>query len=393
MTSRNRIFLVLTLGFVALGMSLTVHGVAWPSVSETFDRSVADLGYVTLLFGAGYTVSTFLSGRLVARARIGRILIAAAVTALAALVALAAAATWAMFLAAAGLLGIGLGLVDAGTNTYVAIKRGARAMGLLHGAVGVGAMVGPLLVIGLLGLGLSWRAAFAVLAIGQGLYAVGLWLFARNLDARVESADGEQPTGRLRSAALFWSLAVFFVYAGIAGGAGVWAFTFLTEERGIGDGLSGVIVAAYWGGFTASRFLLGAVGERYRPDTILRLSAAATAAALVVFWWSPANWLSAAALIAAGFAHGPVFPLEVLLTPRRFGEALTATVVGYEIAAANVGGAVLPGLIGLAVGSASLAVIPPLLVANAFVLWVAIEMLRRESPRAAAQAAAAQGGD
>jgi len=176
-----------------------------------------------------------------------------------------------------------------------------------------------------------------------------------------------------------WSLVVFFVYMGIGAGAGAWAFTYLTEERGISDGVSGLVVAGYFGGFTASRLLLGAVGDRFQPDTMLRWSAASAAAAFTVLWWSPANWLAVAALIFAGFAHGPVFPLEMLLTPRRFGEALTARVVGFEIAAANVGSAVLPGLMGFAVGLAGLAVIPPLLVANALVLLAAIEILRRQS--------------
>ena len=383
MPHRNRVFLVLAFGFVVLGMSLTVPGVTWPSVAEAFERSLGDLGYVTLLFGGGYTASTLLSGRLSAKAKIGPILIAAAVTAMAALAALAAAATWPMFLIAAGMLGVGGGLVDVATNTYVAIRRGAQAMGLIHGALGIGAFAGPLLVISLLQVGLSWRVAFATLAIGQGLYALGLWQFARGLDVRSGSVRSEHGDGLLRSSIFVWSLVVFFVYMGIAAGAGVWAFTFLTEERGISDGMSAVVVAAYWGGFTASRLLLGAAGERWRPDTVLRWSAASMAAALMVFWWSPANWLGATALVLAGFAHGPVFPLEMLLTPRRFGAALTATVVGFEIAAANVGSALLPGLIGFAVGSAGLAVIPPLLVANALVLWAAIEVLRRQSPRAA----------
>ena len=383
MPHRNRVFLVLAFGFVVLGMSLTVPGVTWPSVAEAFERSLGDLGYVTLLFGGGYTASTLLSGRLSAKAKIGPILIAAAVTAMAALAALAAAATWPMFLIAAGMLGVGGGLVDVATNTYVAIRRGAQAMGLIHGALGIGAFAGPLLVISLLQVGLSWRVAFATLAIGQGLYALGLWQFARGLDVRSGSVRSEHGDGLLRSSIFVWSLVVFFVYMGIAACAGVWAFTFLTEERGISDGMSAVVVAAYWGGFTASRLLLGAAGERWRPDTVLRWSAASTAAALMVFWWSPANWLGATALVLAGFAHGPVFPLEMLLTPRRFGAALTATVVGFEIAAANVGSALLPGLIGFAVGSAGLAVIPPLLVANALVLWAAIEVLRRQSPRAA----------
>ena len=379
MTNRNLAFFVLASGFVLLGMSLTVPGVAWPSVAESFDRSLAELGYVTLLFGGGYTVSTLLSGRLSAKAGIGPILIASAATAAIALVALSTSGTWPIYLIATGLLGIAGGLADAATNTYVAIRRGARSMGILHGSFGIGAIAGPLLVAVLLAAGQSWRVAFALLAIGQGVYALGLWRFARNLDVSVEAIPREHRADLLRSSVLVWSLVVFFVYMGIAAGTGIWAFTFLTEERGINDGLSALIVAAYWGGFTASRFVLGAIGDRFRPDTVLRWSAAATAAALMVFWWNPANWLGAVALVCAGFAHGPIFPLEMLLTPRRFGAALTATVVGFEIAVGNIGGAVLPGVIGFAVGRSGLAVIPPLLVINALVLWVTIEMLRRQS--------------
>ena len=68
--------------------------------------------------------------------------------------------------------------------------------------------------------------------------------------------------------------------------------------------------------------------------------------ALAALWASPANWLVVVTLITAGFAHGPIFPLEILLTPRRVGDAGTARLVGYQIAAANVGGAAVPGLIG-----------------------------------------------
>lgn len=378
MNNRSRIFLVLAFGFTLLGMAVTVPGVTWPSVAESFDRSLAELGYVTLLFGGGYTVSSFLSGRLSAKRGIGPLLVAAAITGLIALTALSASATWPIFLLATALLGVGGGLIDATTNTYIAIRRGARAMGLIHAVFGIGAIAGPLLVTALLQAGFSWRTAFAALAIGQGLYVAGLWKFARDLETHSEPDQSSRRTGLMRSPVLIWSLVVFFVYAGIGAGAGAWAFTYLTEELGISGGVGGLVVAGYWAGFTASRLLLGAIAERVQPDTVLRWSAGSAAVAFMVLWWSPEAWIGAVSLIVAGFAHGPVFPLEILLTPRRFGPALTATVVGFEIAAANVGGALLPGLMGLAIGLQGLSVLPPLLVFNALVLLAAIEMLHRQ---------------
>lgn len=363
-------------------MAVTVPGVTWPSVAETFGRSLADLGYVTLLFGGGYTVSSYASGRLTSEKGIGRVLVAAGIAATVALLGIATSAAWPMFLVSTGLLGVGGGLVDAATNTYVAIRRGARAMGSIQGVFGIGAIAGPLLVTALLQGGASWRVAYAVLAVGQSLYVAGLWRLARRVDVSSEIDPTKSRRGQLRTPVVMWSLAVFFVYAGIVVGAGAWAFIYLTEERGIGDGLSGLIVATYWGGLTASRFLLGVVGERFRPDTLLRWSVVSTAIAFVLLWWSPTNWLAATALIFAGFAHGPLFPLEMLLTPQRVGEALTPTVVGFEIAAGNVGGALLPGLMGLAVGLVGLSVIPPILVVNALALIAVVEMLRRQSTNA-----------
>jgi len=388
--ARSRTFFVLAFGFVLLGMGLTATGVAWPSVAEAFDRSLAELGYVTLLFGGGYTISTLVSGRLSARAGIGRVLLLAAMVAAAALAALAVSGSWAVFLIASGSLGFGNGLIDAATNTYIAIRRGARAMGNIHGAFGVGAIAGPLLVTALLAAGYSWRLAFAALAVAEIVYAAGLWRISGHVDVR-GAAEAHHPRGHLlRTSVLAWSLIVFFLYAGIAAGAGVWAFTFLTEERSIAGGPGGIAVAAYWGGFTASRFVLGFLGDRVHPNTVLRWSAAATAVGFAVFWWNPEPVIGIAALVFTGFAHGPIFPLQTLLTPRRFGAALTATVVGFQIAAANVGGAVLPGAMGVAVDRTGLAVIPPLLFGNAMVLWGAIEMLRMVSRR---QIAAVASGD
>ncbi len=385
--------MVFAFGFVLLGMAVTVPGVTWPSVAETFGRSLADLGYVTLLFGGGYTVSSYASGRFSSEKGIGRVLVAAGITATVALLGLAVSAAWPMFLVSTGLLGLGGGLVDAATNTYVAIRRGARAMGTIHGVFGIGAIAGPLLATALLQGGTSWRVAYAVLAVGQSLYVAGLWQLARRVDARSEIDSTTPRRGQLRTPVVMWSLAVFFVYAGIMAGAGIWAFAYLTEELGISDGISGLIVGAYWGGLTTSRLLLGAVGDRFQPDTLLRWSVVSTAVAFALLWWSPTSWLAAAALIFAGFAHGPFFPLEILLTPRRVGKALTSRVVGFEIAAANVGGALLPGLIGLAVGFGDLSVIPPILVVNALVLIAVVEMLRRQSTNAgsAADSQAAMG--
>ena len=381
MIGSTKPFVVGTFGFVLLGIATTIFGVIWPSVAEDLDRSIGELGYVTLAYGAGYTASSLLSGRLASRWATGTLLIGAASIATTALTLLTAAPGWPALLIATALLGSAGGQIDAGTNTYIAVRYGSRAMSFLHGAFGVGAIVGPLLITTLFVFDLSWRVGFAVLASCELLYLLGLWLYARSLTtpAQAQTAQTRSTAGARK--ALFWSVAVFFLYAGMATGLGAWVFTFLTEDRGVSETSGGLIVTAYWAGFTLSRILLGIIGERANPSNVLVWSGAATFAALAVFWMAPTGLVGTLAFVVAGFAHGPVFPFEMLLTPTRFGDSLTSTVVGYEIAAANVGGATISGIIGLLVDRYGLDVVPGVLLIVALGVWGSVWMLRETSDR------------
>ena len=69
----------------------------------------------------------------------------------------------------------------------------------------------------------------------------------------------------------------------------------------------------------------------------------------------------------------------MILTARRFGAAYTPWAVGYEIAGANVGVALVSGGIGLLVGRSDVAVVAPALFVTALLLLAAIEALRIRS--------------
>jgi len=384
-TTIARTFGVILVGMVFLGMAITIPGVAWPSIAEDLGRPIAQLGFVSLAYGGGYTIATLSSGALARRFRTGTILLSSALAGVGTLGLIVLVPGWPGFLAAMLIFGLVGGSTDGTANTYVAIRRGAGSMGVLHGTFGVGAILGPLLVAGLISAGGSWRMAFAALAVGQAAYAAGLFVYGRQ--ANVPTQDSPRGEGGLAlSGPLFWSLAVFFAYAGVGGGAAIWAFTYLTEYRDFGTEAGGIIVAAYWGGFTAARFLLGYIGDRVDPNRILRWSATLTILGLTAFWLSPTPLIAVLALIFTGFAHGPIFPVEILLTPRRFGTGHTANVVGFEIAAANVGGAILPAFVGILVAKWDLSAVPPAILVFSLVLYVCIEMLRRSTAKASAAA-------
>jgi fucose permease len=376
----------MTAGFVLLGMPMAAMGVAWPSAADDLGRTLADLGLIAFVYGAGYTVSTLASGELTRRFSTGPLLVSASLAAAASLAVFALSSTWNPFLVAGFMLGLAGGLLDAGVNAYVAVHRGARSMGVIHTGFGIGSTLGPLLVTFLIAVGWSWRSAFGALAVAELVVAVAFVATVSAIESN-EQESGRRPSLGNNGLLLALSLAVFFLYAGVAAGTGAWAYSLLTEGRGISIGVAGVAVAAYWGGVTAGRVSLGVFGNRIEPNRVLTMSGIGTVASLVLLWIAPTPWLGIVGLVASGLSHGFVFPLEVLLTPQRFGAAFTPWAVGYEIAAANVGVALVSGTIGLLVGGWGISIVAPALVVLALLLWVAIETLRVQSaPRSVASA-------
>jgi len=71
-------------------------------------------------------------------------LLVASITLTSALVIYALTAHWSVMVASGTLLGLGIGLIDAGINTYIANKqRNANLIESLHAFYGVGALLGP----------------------------------------------------------------------------------------------------------------------------------------------------------------------------------------------------------------------------------------------------------
>ena len=378
MTTKNRLFAVMATSFVLLAMPMAAMGVAWPSAAEDLGRTIGELGLVTFAYGAGYTLSTLASGELTRRFTTGPLLVVAAFAAAGSLAALTLTSVWALFLAAMLLLGIAGGLLDSGVNAYVAVHRGARSMGIIHTGFGIGSAVGPLFVTALIAAGLSWRVAFSSLAAADLFLAVAFLVTIGALDS-TNRRHGERPTVDGKGVVLGLSVTVFFLYAGVAAGTGAWAFSLLTEGRGISTAVAGLAVAGYWGVMTVSRITLGVLGDRIDPRRALTASGVATVMSLLVLWLASPSWVGVVALIFSGFAHGSVFPLEMLLTARRFGPVYTPWAVGYEIAGANVGVAVVAGSIGLLVTRWDISIVAPVLFAVAVMLLVSIEALRVRS--------------
>jgi fucose permease len=351
---------VLTL---VLAMPLTSSGVAWPSMAGDLAMPVGQLGLLIAVSVGGFLVSTLSSGSVAARIGPGSMLRWAAALAAVGIAGQALAPNRAVLLASVLVLGFAAGYLEAGTNTHVTLRHGARGMGMLHAGYGIGAALGPLFFTTLISAGVSWRWGFAGLAIVQVAVVVLMSGATSGWASSPPPPEGDRRSRRLPGSA-WWALGLFVLYTGFEVGAGQWAFTLFTEGRGLTAAVAGLAVTGFYGALTAARLLLTGLGDRLPAPQLSTGSAVVAVVAMAVVWWSPAPWVGPAALVVCGFSMGPIFPLQMLLTPGRTGTGGTANMVGYQMAAASLGASLVPGLIGLLVGPFGVPVVAPVLVAT-----------------------------
>jgi fucose permease len=336
-------------GFVALGLSLGMLGVAWPFIRDTFGLSLDAVGILLLAGTAGQVLASSLSGRLIVRLETGWLLVLSSIGMGLGLIGQAVAPGWWIMIALAAVAGIGSGLIDSGLNIYVAQHHSGRVMNWLHACFGLGATMGPLLMTAVLSQDLSWRVGFGVAAGIQVVIGICFLLTVKQwrtiaVESETAEVSGKETNGRLL---LLWlSITLFFLYAGVEVTAGQWSFTLYTEARGVGLATAGTWVGIYWGSLTLGRLLFGFVVNYIGATTTLRACMIGVILGAIGFM-IPINTISFAGLALIGFAQAPIFPLLVSETPKRLGPALATRAIGYQVAAAGLGIATLPGLAGV----------------------------------------------
>jgi fucose permease len=386
---------VLSLGsFVVLGLPDGMLGTAWPSMRATFGAPVGDLGLVLLIATAGSVLVTAFVGPLIRRLGVPTLLAVAGTLAALGYTGFAVAPGLWLVLGVSVLLGVSAGMMDGGLNTAVALTGRPRLLNLLHGAYGVGTAIGPLIVTAAILTG-SWRPAYLVQVILDAVIAV-LWLRQRQRQRRLDRAQpGTAPVApaaasephpatrwsrRRYAAVVVAGMSVFFVYTGLEVGAGQWEASFCRGPLHLSPGATGLAAFGYWGALTAVRVGLALLPRPVRPQAVVRWGSGIAVLAAAAIWWRPDVAVAVTGFVVLGGALAGVFPALIALTPVRLGEQRARNVISWQVGAAAAGGAGLSAVIGLLVGTTSLAALGPAVTVLA-VLVVAAELaLNRLAP-------------
>ena len=370
--------------FIALGMPDGLMGIAWPSVRADFGVPIDALGMLLIASVTGYMTSSFLSGALVARLGVGKLLaISCALTGMA-LIGYTLVPEWWMFVMLGVVAGLGAGAIDAGLNTYAAAHFGEGLVQWLHASYGIGITLGPIIITTALTTFDSWQLGYRIVAGFQLLMALAFVLTLSwwrdegpetGTDTPREKRLTEYKTplaDTVRRPRVWLSVSLFFLYVGAEVSLGIWAYSLLTEARGVVPGTAGFITGSYWATFTLGRILAGLYAKRLGVDLLVQASVGFALFGSILLWLNPFPLANLVAVTLVGFAIAPIFPALISGTSRRVGAGYAANTIGMQMAVTGLGGSLVPSLIGVLAGRYSLEVVPiclVLLFAALFILY------------------------
>jgi fucose permease len=378
--STSRFLMLVTfLAFVSIGFPDAVLGVAWPEMRQTFDRSLADVGFILVSSGTGYFLSGIFAGRAIETLGVGRLL--AISTSLVALGLFGYAATPSLWplLACAVCIGLGSGAIDTGLNFYAAEHFSVTVMNWLHAFFGIGAMLGPFIVASVFAAGGSWRVGYVIVASAIAAMAVvffqtmGRW---GNGAHHEEKVTARAPIGQvLRSPVVWMQILIFHVMCGIEAAAGLWTATLMIERFGASKGEAGLWAGLFWGAMAIGRLVLAPLSGDLDPRRLVQLGTLGVLAGALLMI-PDRKLVFQAGILLFGLAMAPLFPTLMSLTPRRLGSAVALHAIGFQVSAATLGIVTLPWIAGFIAERTDFVAIPIAMAIGAAIV-VALEMRLR----------------
>jgi fucose permease len=373
------------LAYVSMALPDGLFGVAWPSMQLSLAAPVSAVGLLLPFGMASSLLSSSVTGFVVGRVGLGRLLAMGTALSAAALVIFGLAPAFWVLIPAIVLLAAGSGGVDAALNAYAASRFTARHINWMHACYGLGAMAGPLVVTAIIDNGLSWRWAYTGIAVAQAVVSVAFLATTKQWAA---PSPGRRPRSSerwhaLRTGGLWRGAGVFAVETGIESTTTLWTFLFLTSGRGLSHVVAGATVSAYWATLCLGRLVLGPLAERYGPQRVLRSAVAAMILGAVLVLLPTAAAVAIAGVVVIALGAAPMFPLLTLTTRERVGAEHADQAVGVQVAASAVGSAAIPALVGVLIGRFGTAILGPCLLVLAVAVAVAYAATRAAGTPAA----------
>lgn len=364
-----------TATFILAGMTASVFGPLLVTLSHRFHLSLPTAGEVLTVFAVGDFMGVLVGWLGVKRLPGGVVLSGDLVLLAAGATGAALAHGWTVFLVFILLTGLGFGGLDFSLNTLLTRTREegrAHRLSVVNAGFGVGAVLGPLLII------ILHPRHFATLLIAMAIAAVILSTLNRGVHAPALRAEPLQlAISRMKSQRrpiLLTFVVAYVLYIAVEASASGWMAAQL-HGAGYSQTIGSVVTAGFWLGLAIGRTFGGALNRRFTHVELVLGGLVVVAALSLLCLSSP---LALVAYPLMGLAIATVFPMGLhwytLLCPH------DTDGLAMMILFMFVGGALGPGTESLLVSAFGVHVVPLVIGAFALVDAVVFASARRFSP-------------
>ncbi len=347
----------------------------------TLNLPLEAAGIFAMVTTLGTALSSFFSGWILKKLRIGKVILFSCILTAIALWGYSISPSFIYLLLLTIPLGIGAGSVDTGLNNYVANNYSAKHMSWLHCFWGVGAFLGPNIMTYIIENSGDWRKGYQVIGGLQFLIALilfmslPLWNKKNSNDSQIhhEKLSGIK---LLRKKGVIFSILAFPVYTGVEAGVGLWFGSYLIEGLHFPQGKAGIIVSIFYLSITLGRFINGIISESFTTKNIIRYGIILMILGLIVLNLQ-INSIIILGIALVGLGCAPIFPSMIHQTPKLFGSNNSEEITGYQVGMAYLAGLVITPLIGLIANRLFIQIIPILYIIFAILLLVVTEVLNK----------------
>ncbi len=343
------LLIVIYIAFIGLGVPDSLIGSAWPAIYPEFGISVDSVSCVTLLISGCTVLSSMFSDRLLNRFGTAKVTVfSTAMTALA-LLGFSVSNRFVFLCLLAIPLGLGAGAIDSGLNNYIALHYSASHMNFLHCFYGVGVSASPYLMSLALAEN-TWREGYRSAFLVQIsitailLFSLPLW---KKTSAKTQETQ-EEVIPQTLSLKQMWQMpevrtvwVIMLATNAIEYACGTWGSTWLVESRGFTPEDAAFMITLYYAGMALGRFLSGVLANRIATWKRIGIGIVGVLIAVAVLPFS------AIGLFLVGLGNGSIYPNLIHLTPVNFGESVSQSIMGSQIATAYLGVMLAPPLFGL----------------------------------------------
>lgn len=137
------------------------------------------------------------------------------------------------------------------------------------------------------------------------------------------------------------------------------------------------MVMFYYIGMALGRFLSGILAVRLNSWQIIKIGQCILSVALLLLLLPLSPIVSAIGLFLIGLGNGPLFPNFNYLTPQNFGEDISQSVMGTQMASAYVGIMLAPALCGILGQLINMSIFPVYLLMFYLIMIVATRKVKR----------------